>query len=166
MTDETAHPSSNQWGTRERLDAWLKGCRARGELGTAVRIDFELVKEALTEIDRLLEIYRRERKAHAANLKEQQKCEAEILHLTEERDFHQRTSIRLGDINVERAQEIERLRAQIATCAQDSVACWQGEVQDQNAVGKPRDHVHAKEPMTCDSCGRSMWDHHANGACP
>lgn len=48
--------SSNQWGTRERLDAWLNGCRLRGELGTSVRIDFELVKEGLTEIDRLREV--------------------------------------------------------------------------------------------------------------
>ncbi len=41
------------WGTPERLNSWLEGCRARGELGTSVRIDFELVKEALTEIKRL-----------------------------------------------------------------------------------------------------------------
>jgi hypothetical protein len=42
-----------QWGTAQRLDAWLNARRAEGQLGTEVRIDFELVKEALTEIERL-----------------------------------------------------------------------------------------------------------------
>jgi hypothetical protein len=37
---------------------------------------------AADEIERLRETYRREREAHAANLQEQQKCEAEIVRLT------------------------------------------------------------------------------------
>jgi len=37
--------------------------------------------DALTEIERFEEVYRREREAHAANLKEWQKCEAELKQL-------------------------------------------------------------------------------------
>lgn len=45
-------------GPSREIGCFLDSCRQRGELGD-VRVDFELVKEGLTEIDRLqTQIYR------------------------------------------------------------------------------------------------------------
>jgi hypothetical protein len=55
------------------------------------------------EVDRL----RKDAEAHAATV-------ADLESLRNECDFHQRTSVKLGDVNVERAQEIEQLRAELA----------------------------------------------------
>ena len=49
-----------------------------------LRASATLLNAQQDEIERLSEIYRREREAHAANLKEQQKCEVEIERLRAE----------------------------------------------------------------------------------
>lgn len=49
----TSPPAAGrQWGTRERLEAILDSARRRGDLGV-IKVDFEMIKEALTEIERL-----------------------------------------------------------------------------------------------------------------